>query len=511
MRGALTKGDSECCHRRRLTVPESNAPGGLRPVFVRLTRRRSIDSCTDAASTPEAPFARSVRVSRRLLRRFVSSLTVALVALSAACSSAGPDGESPRWEPLARLTASCPSIEGTYALGATVPALAQSELGALAREGGRRFPWETMTIAGDADDSLVVTLERSERQRGAYRDTLAAKGEYYARQLRQLHSPDVRWSSGFATMTDSAYEANLFLLTLAPREVHTLKRRAHYTCTGGWLRFDRVVHDPGPDLMNPRPDTVIGDVRLRRGSNGSLVARADYKDEKELMLWCGDGCRGIPLGTWGVRVWGRWPAAPSAASAEIARPWAEPFEAPPLRAVTYAPRATPEAITDSLRPLLPSGVTLRGVERDGDGFRVQLASRTTTPFTQLMSAVRRSYRFRHERVVGIARDAAGGWVLSLSLGDIWENSPANPHDPLGALVRALPAGVTWSGTRGAGKGLEVTLLSKEQPAMDDAVRAIERLDAYEEVRVKSSIRSTYDQAIVTIVYVRERARDGTAR
>jgi hypothetical protein len=122
-----------------------------------------------------------------------------------------------------------------------------------------------------------------------------------------------------------------------------------------------------------------------------------------------------------------------------------------------------------------------------------------------MATVRRSYRFHHERVVGLARATHGDWVLALDLGDIWQHSPASPHDPTRALVQALPGGVCMVSVSCAGKGLEVTLVSKAQPPLDEALRASSGLSAYEEVRVKSSIRSSYDQAIVTIVYVRKRS------
>jgi len=449
-------------------------------------------------------------VTRRIPHRLTFKRALALAVLGAACAGGAPDGERARPEPWARLTGSCPSLEGTYALVAMVPPFSQTDLGALAGDRGRQYPWETMTIAGDPDDSLVITLARSEAQRAEYRAALGDRDEFYARQFRELQRPAIRWSSGFATMTDSAYEANFWQLTLPPTQRHVLTRRSHYRCTRGWVRFDRVVHDPGPDPMNPRPDTVIGEVLLRRGEKGSLLARADYKDEKELTLWCGDGCRGIELGTWGARQWGRWPSAAPASDGVVARPWAEPFEPPPIRSATNAPAiaplTAPDSIASALRPLLPEGVQLQSVERDGDGYRALIASRNTTPFTQLMTAVRGAYRFRHEGVVGLTRAPEGEWLLALALGDIWTDSPANPHDPTRALFQALPTGVTWAGTRGAGKGLEVTLVSKEQGPMDDAVRAIEALDAYEEVRVKSSIRSAYDQSIVTIVYVREQAR-----
>jgi hypothetical protein len=307
-------------------------------------------------------------------------------------------------------------------------------------------------------------------------------------------------------MTDSAYEQNLFVQFLEPLRRRTLHRGYEYSCSGGWLRVDRVVRDPGPDRNNPRPDTVIGVVHLRRAQGGSLVARADYKDEMELMLWCGDGCRGVKLGRWHVRQWGRWPAAAAPANGVPERPWAEPFEAPPARQSARASATAPETIAEALRPLLPVGVELQSIAPDGDGFRALLVSRTTTPFATLLTTLRGAYRFRDQRVLGLAQAPGGGWLLTLALGDIWTDSPANPRDPTRALYEALPTGVTMVGVRTDRQGAEVTLVAQEQARMDEAVRAISGLEAYDAVRVKSSIRSPIDQAIVTIVVVRERGR-----
>ncbi|MBK6454738.1 MAG: hypothetical protein IPF87_01430 [Gemmatimonadetes bacterium] len=437
--------------------------------------------------------------------RFASAV-LAAGALLTACSPNPADWVEARWEPLAVLTQRCPNLEGTFALrsGNRSP-LSQTVFASYVRSSAPRFPWETVTLAGDANDSLVLTVARSQQQREAYRDAVFQRGEYYEREYRRMHSPSVRWSSGFATMTDSAYGANLETLYLAPVRSYTLRRGEHYTCKGGWLRVDRIVHDPGPDRNNPRPDTVVGEVLLRKGWKGDLVAMAKVREAREFTVWCGDGCKGIPLGTWTARTWGRWRSSAVASDGPSPRPWAEPFEAAPVAASDPAPDTPPEEIARELRPMLPAGLQLQSVSRDGVGYRALLAGRSTTPFTQLVSTLRRSYRFRHERVVGLSRLAHGEWVLALSLGDIWRDSPANPRDPTGPLVRALPDGVRMVGVRGAGKGLEVTLVSQEQPPMDDAVRAIARLSAYDSVAVKSSIRSTYDQAIVAIVYVRERA------
>jgi hypothetical protein len=306
------------------------------------------------------------------------ALALAAVPLVAACSPNPGDWVKARWEPMAALTQRCPNLEGTYTMaGGARPPMSQTIFGSYVTGGNRRFPWETMTIAGQGDDSLVLTLARSQRQRDAFRDAVFARGAYYEREYRRMHSPSGRWSSGFATMTDSAYGANLETLYLAPVRSYTLRRGEHHTCKGGWLRVDRVVHDPGPDRNNPRPDTVVGEVLLRKGWKGDLVAMAKVREAREFTVWCGDGCKGIPLGTWTARTWGRWRSSAVASDGPSPRPWAEPFEAPPLSRAPTAASTPPEAIADALRPMLPSGARLQTIERDGSGYRAQIASHST--------------------------------------------------------------------------------------------------------------------------------------
>jgi hypothetical protein len=197
---------------------------------------------------------------------------------------------------MAALTQRCPNLEGTYTMaGGARPPMSQTIFGSYVTGGNRRFPWETMTIAGQGDDSLVLTLARSQRQRDAFRDAVFARGAYYEREYRRMHSPSGRWSSGFATMTDSAYGANLETLYLAPVRSYTLRRRLSTTrAKAAGLRVDRVVHDPGPDRNNPRPDTVVGEVLLRKGWKGDLVAMAKVREAREFTVWCGDGLQGDP-------------------------------------------------------------------------------------------------------------------------------------------------------------------------------------------------------------------------
>ncbi len=80
-----------------------------------------------------------------------------------------------------------------------------------------------------------------------------------------------------------------------------------YYCSDGWLR---VAGSGGPS----RWASEVRDqdfypkrhaVRLAPNEDGALVARLDFTDYAEITVWCGDGCKGVPIpGTFDTRsVW----------------------------------------------------------------------------------------------------------------------------------------------------------------------------------------------------------------
>lgn len=437
---------------------------------------------------------------------WLAAVSASLAAAFTACLPNPTEWDDARIEPFAALTFSCPNLEGTYALkGGGVP-MSQTAFGRLATSDGHRFPWETMTIQGDADDSLVLTLARGDEQRARYRDYVFARGAYYERQYKEMHTPEVRWRSGFATMTDEQYARNIEELYLKPVESHALRRGRDYTCGGGWLRVDRLVHDPGPDRNNPRPDTVIGEVHVRKGWKGELVARSEFDEDLEFSVWCGDGCQGVPIGNWTMHAWGRWQEASPASDGTLPRPWAEPFAPPPAQPPRGSAVTSPDVIARELRPMIPAAAQLQSVRHDQDGYRVVVTSDSTAPFTELVASLRRSYRFRSQRVLGLTRGAQGEWAIALGIGDVWHDSPATPHDATRAAWESLPPAVKLVGSGPAPRrGLELTLVSTDQSAIDRAAQAIASRPEYDSVAVMSNFRAEHGE-IVTRVYIRERPR-----
>jgi hypothetical protein len=94
-----------------------------------------------------------------------------------------------------------------------------------------------------------------------------------------------------------------------------------YWCEDGWLRlggdigarWDSTVNDEG---FHARRHAV----HLATGREGALVTKLDHTDYDEFTVWCGDGCKGIPL-PWTFRTrttWHRAEAWPEGAPRPVA-------------------------------------------------------------------------------------------------------------------------------------------------------------------------------------------------
>lgn len=153
----------------------------------------------------------------------------------------------------------CPALAGRYVY-ALEPVAYQLA--------GRLAPWdsvphelESFTIAGSADTALHVTLGFVDREDVEKR---LVKGSQYA--------GDYYCDDGW--------------LHLSPRDI-----------SGQW---DAEVKTG--DFFPKRHD-----MRIAPGKGGRLVGRLDRTDYDELTVWCGDGCKGIPL-PWTFETRSTWSA-----------------------------------------------------------------------------------------------------------------------------------------------------------------------------------------------------------
>jgi hypothetical protein len=83
-----------------------------------------------------------------------------------------------------------------------------------------------------------------------------------------------------------------------------------YHCDDGWLKIpDRWIPDRWDGELKT-DDFMIRRraMRMAPGADGALVARLDGIDYDEFTVWCGDGCKGIPL-PWTFRTRSAWSVA----------------------------------------------------------------------------------------------------------------------------------------------------------------------------------------------------------
>lgn len=88
-----------------------------------------------------------------------------------------------------------------------------------------------------------------------------------------------------------------------------------YFCEDGWLQIaDRRISnqfDDETESATYRPQ--LRSMRVAKAADGALVARFDFITYSEITVWCGDGCKGLPVpGTFKTHsVWSaaeRWDA-----------------------------------------------------------------------------------------------------------------------------------------------------------------------------------------------------------
>ena len=322
---------------------------------------------------------------------------------------------------------SCPDISGTYSIGSSN----EDGIGRSANMGdtlfrnilprersSQRWNWETMTISGDASQQLDITLMRSAQTLDFYLQREFAQGskDYYRNRYNNMMNPATRWRNSFAAMTDDEYEANLDKLYLTPQVHHVLKNGEDYECDGGWISGERLVHDPGPDRNNPRPDVVNGVVRFGKDTAGYLVAESIYPEDVELSLWCGDGCKGIALGTWTMHKWRHWEPAQPAWKGERSRPWAEPFKniesrtgngtGGVLRLVEVRRLVTPT--------ILPPA-TLIDLEPTGKDMILVVNGPDKESLNKMFKGLGSIFTFYDVRVQELARRPEGGWNIRVLL------------------------------------------------------------------------------------------------
>ncbi len=249
-------------------------------------------------------------------RAHIAALTlVALVTLTAC--SAQTDGMPSAWAPVSKgVDASCPNIDGRHERWVTeggpdpiFPAL----FGPKMPSAERAMQWTEFTIRSDGERGFTAEVEFSD---GSVDTVQVARG-------------------------------------------------SDYQCRDGWLVapvsygvIDGEADVPR-DQLALRPDTR--EVAIARGREQSLVARLETRQEYQLDLWCGDGCKGVKL-PWKTKravVWSRLLATVDPAEIAAGEDATAPSLSDSLRVAQLAKRGT------------PPGVRLLSVQRAGTSWRLR--------------------------------------------------------------------------------------------------------------------------------------------
>ncbi len=175
-------------------------------------------------------------------------LTILALTLTAAACGQATNGMPSGWPKVILASDStCPTVAGRYFDSSAPISMVMAK---------QRVAWDTTNadwayfeLAGNADQGLTVQV--------VYRDSVSTTGT-----LRKGNA----WTSD-------------------------------YYCEGGWL------HIPdGSSLSHWDQDMKTGNfvpkrhaMRIAPNTDGALVARVDFTDYDEITVWCGDGCKGIPI------------------------------------------------------------------------------------------------------------------------------------------------------------------------------------------------------------------------
>lgn len=115
-----------------------------------------------------------------------------------------------------------------------------------------------------------------------------------------------------------------------PRDTVRLRSHRDFTCADGWLEptYPQWLPSFAADDEAARASrSGRTSMYLATGAKGALVGRLDHHTYDEFSLWCGDGCRGVPI-PWTWRTSHRW------SRAAVVNPRIHHASAPPAAPLT---------------------------------------------------------------------------------------------------------------------------------------------------------------------------------
>ncbi len=275
--------------------------------------------------------------------------------LSASLASCGHDPYPQGWAPVKTKWVGCLDLTGTYFLGVHGDDDASRVL-------GNDSLFSRLAGSGGITSADVLTIEQD-----AGKDLHFRLGSTQLQTPNQL-DPRNRWSVRARVLSDAEFAKALSNAGQGAGEIAVIPR-ARQHCSRGWLEL---------------PGGAAGPLRLAVDEQGFLVAQAPRLVKAEVPLWCGDGCKGIPLGDVRMRNWARFVTFTSAAltvdpGAGHARTVGGRFDAGPVRASDAGPPldpATAATVFETIAGMVPRQVRSTPVAAYAEQAEVTLSAAT---------------------------------------------------------------------------------------------------------------------------------------
>lgn len=219
--------------------------------------------------------------------RYAIKTALAGLAMTTLLAGCGPGGDGAQADRAAlKLDArGCPDLGGTYAFSAPGEGGASFEgslFESLPAENGATIP---------AGQISGLSIQRSAHD--GYTLRFFVGDDRVMQHLKVIHEYEKpRYREWYHLLSDPAraayiernglraYDEHLARLGPTAEIVRELKQGVGMTCRDGWVEIPRAYRKP---------------LRLTLGEDGSIIGEAPELDTVGVTVWCGDGCKDIPV------------------------------------------------------------------------------------------------------------------------------------------------------------------------------------------------------------------------
>jgi hypothetical protein len=248
----------------------------------------------------------------------------------------------------------------------------------------------TLACGGDWSNNLPrgVALRPTVAPTDTTRHCPVVGGEYWVqreltwnRLIQPALSDDQRrigWSK--VAIAGEPLDSLQLILTAADLRATAIVRRGqHYDCASGWIvprgtimRADLSEEDSIRSMNDPKHHDYS--LAIAGDTTGSLIARVRILAWSQFDVWCGDGCKGIPL-PWSIERRTRWEYLGSTQRLPLGVPDDDIGRkvAAEERALELGEQAVrPIGIERMVKAMMPTGSEILAVTPDGAGYRLSV-------------------------------------------------------------------------------------------------------------------------------------------